>query len=288
MNRILLFLLFGAGAAHAEFAQWTNKDGKAAELELLKLEKKGETEIVTFRTRAGKTVTMNLTDLQESEWQRARDASTQPAATPPAAETGKLDLRFEGAAVHPKQEVEGSQPNPGKLEFRFVVQGPNYAGIKPETLEVQPCKIGNRTVPVKSWSVTSVGGPHATPLVLTSLGNFDATKLSGSKITASVVALVGTVKKSESIEMKVPKDESKPVTGKVGPIDVLLARDVRQITVGTKPKIPQQVITYRIEGGTNNGGVSLDLVKAGDTVPVVVEYWEAVTELPLKLEATAP
>ena len=115
MHRILLSLFLGAGVAHGEFARWTSKDGKVAELELLKLETKDDSEIVTFRTRAGKMVTMNLSELGNSDRQRARDAMAAPAAAAPVPEAGKLALSFEGAAVHAKQAVEGNEPVPGKL-----------------------------------------------------------------------------------------------------------------------------------------------------------------------------
>lgn len=290
---LLLSTLFAAGKAHAEFARWTSKDGKVAELELQKLEKKGDEEMVTFRTRAGKIVTMKLTDLQEADWERARAAMSGAAADPaPAAPTtvagGKLELSFEGAAVHAKQEVEGGAPVPGKLEYRFTVRGATYAGVKPETLEVGPFKIGNRIVPTNSWSIVSNGGGQGVPLVLTSQGNFDPTKLSGSKLTATVTAMVGNVLKTERLNLKVPKDESKTVTGKAGPFEVYLTRDVKKVSLGINSKIPQQLVGYRIEDGSPEGSFSIDLLKVGYTVPIVVSYWEKVEAVPLKIEATAP
>lgn len=294
MYRILLSLVFvlGAGAAHAEFARWTRKDGNVAELELLKLEKKGEAEMVTFKTRAGKTVTMSLTDLQESEWQRARDAmAAAPATNTKAAEPGKLEVKLDAAQVHAKQAVEGGQPIPGRLEFRFSVSGATYAGIKPETLEVPSFRLGSRIVPSRSWSIAGYGGNGGTspvPLTVTSPGNFDATKLSGSKLSATVTAMFGTVIKTARTELKVPKDDSKPTSAMAGPIEVNLTRDVKKLTLATNAKIPQQLVSYQIEGGEGDGRFSVDLLKVGETVPVVVSYWEALTEEPLKLEATAP
>jgi hypothetical protein len=289
---LLLSFVLGAGVAHAEFARWTSKDGKAAELELLKLETKDEAEMVTFKTRAGKTVTMKLTDLQEGEWQRARDAmAAAPATKTETAAPGKVEVKLDAAQVHAKQEVEGGAPIPGKLEFRFSVSGANYAGVKPETLEVPAFRLGNRIVPSRSWGIVGYGangGTSPVPLTLTSQGNFDAAKLSGSKLSATVTAMFGTVIKTARVELKVPKDDSKPTVGMAGPIEVHLTRDLKKINLATNAKIPQQLVSYRIEGDESQDRFSVDILKAGETVPVMVSYWEALKEQPLKLEATAP
>jgi hypothetical protein len=287
LPRILIPLLFlGATAAHGEFARWTSKDGKVAELELLKLEKKADAETVTFRTRAGKTVTMNLTDLEEAEWQRIREATAPAAAA--EAPAGALKVVFQKATVFPDRPVPGSTPLPAQLEYRFQITGSNYAGLKPDSLVVEPLKVGNRTVSARSWMPNCTAGAGGMTLTLSSPGKFDEAKLSGSKLSGSLIAYSGTVMKTEKIEMKAPKEEGKLTYAKAGPFTLHVSRDVRQVTVGIDEKDRQRIISYRVDGSTSNGGLSVDLVKVDKTVPVIVDYWEELKENTLKLEGTPP
>lgn len=286
MYRIpFLILLLGATAAHAEFARWTSKDGKVAELEFLKLEKKGEAETVSFRTRAGKMVTMSLEDLQEADRERARAASTTPFPVKGAGAV--LEADFQKASGQPaKPKKDGEEARPPSIEFLFTVRGTaggTFTALKRETLEMEPFEIGGKKVSPKNWQIAQ--GPNST-LSLTTSGNFDVAKLSGSKLSASVTVVAGSGMKTERLELKVPKDESKPSTGKVGPFTVHLTRDVRQVTVGIDAKDRSQVISYRLDGAPN-GGASLDLLRVDKTVTVIVDYWEEVKEVPLKLEGTA-
>lgn len=61
---ILLSLMF-AGAAFAGFEKWTNKDGKTADLELIKVIEKDGEKAGEFKMRNGKTVTLKVSDLSE-------------------------------------------------------------------------------------------------------------------------------------------------------------------------------------------------------------------------------
>ena len=61
---ILLSLLF-AGVSFAGFEKWTNKDGKTAELELIKVVDKDGEAAGEFKMRNGKTVTIKVSDLSE-------------------------------------------------------------------------------------------------------------------------------------------------------------------------------------------------------------------------------
>ena len=79
----------------AGFEKWTNKDGKTAELELVKVvddgdgEKSGE-----FKMRNGKIVTLKASDLSEEADGEARGMSWQPARR-----------RGEGQAERLRQDV---------------------------------------------------------------------------------------------------------------------------------------------------------------------------------------
>jgi thiol-disulfide isomerase/thioredoxin len=61
---ILLSLMF-AGVSIAGFEKWTNKDGKTADLELIKVIEKDGEKAGEFKMRNGKTVTLKASDLSE-------------------------------------------------------------------------------------------------------------------------------------------------------------------------------------------------------------------------------
>lgn len=61
---ILLSLMF-AGVAFAGFEKWTNKDGKSADLELIKVVEKDGEKVGEFKMRNGKTITLKASDLSE-------------------------------------------------------------------------------------------------------------------------------------------------------------------------------------------------------------------------------
>lgn len=65
MRTTFLLSLIFAGAAFAGFEQWTNKDGKTAELELVKVIEKDGEKTGEFKMRNGKTVTLKVSDLSK-------------------------------------------------------------------------------------------------------------------------------------------------------------------------------------------------------------------------------
>ncbi len=88
MKKTILISLLLAGVSFAGFEKWTNKDGKSADLDLVKVvdqdgEKAGE-----FKMRNGKTITLKASDLSEAdaarlaEWQPVEEAKAADAATP--------------------------------------------------------------------------------------------------------------------------------------------------------------------------------------------------------------
>ncbi len=83
MKKTILISLMLAGVSFAGFEKWTNKDGKTADLELVKVvdqdgEKAGE-----FKMRNGQTITLKASDLSEAD--AARLAEWQPAGEEKAA-----------------------------------------------------------------------------------------------------------------------------------------------------------------------------------------------------------
>lgn len=65
MKAIILLSLMFAGAAFAGFEKWVNKDGKTADLELIKVVEKDGEKAGEFKMRNGKTITLKASDLSE-------------------------------------------------------------------------------------------------------------------------------------------------------------------------------------------------------------------------------
>ncbi|MES2439768.1 MAG: thioredoxin-like domain-containing protein [Verrucomicrobiota bacterium] len=72
-----------AGYASAEFASWTNKDGKSVELDLVNVTQADGQPQGEFKMRSGRTAILKAADLSEADAKRL--AEWKPAATPAAA-----------------------------------------------------------------------------------------------------------------------------------------------------------------------------------------------------------
>jgi nucleoredoxin len=68
-----------AGAAFAGFEKWVNKDGKTADLELIKVVEKDGEKAGEFKMRNGKTITLKASDLSEEAAEKL-EAWEPPAA----------------------------------------------------------------------------------------------------------------------------------------------------------------------------------------------------------------
>ena len=97
MKSSLILLTLGAlaGSAFAGFETWTNKEGKAAELELVSVSESGGEKVGEFKMRNGKSVTLPASKLSDAdakrlaEWKPAADA--EAAAPAAAAKPSKFD-----------------------------------------------------------------------------------------------------------------------------------------------------------------------------------------------------
>lgn len=78
MKTTLLISMLAAGACSAEFEKWTNKDGKTAELELLKVAETPDGRTGEFKMRNGRIVKLKAGDLAEAD--AARLAAWEPPA----------------------------------------------------------------------------------------------------------------------------------------------------------------------------------------------------------------
>ena len=88
MKKTILLSVLMAGVSFAGFEKWTNKDGKTAELELVKVTESGGEKVGEFKMRNGKAVTLKISDLAEAdkkrmeEWKPAEGDASATAAKP--------------------------------------------------------------------------------------------------------------------------------------------------------------------------------------------------------------
>lgn len=105
MKSSLILLTLGAlaGSALAGFETWTNKEGKAAELELVSVTDVGGEKAGEFKMRNGKTVTLKASALSEAdakrlaEWKPAAAAEAEAPAA--AGKPSKFDEILDGNLV---------------------------------------------------------------------------------------------------------------------------------------------------------------------------------------------
>jgi thiol-disulfide isomerase/thioredoxin len=70
MKKTILLSILMTGVSFAGFEKWTNKDGKAAELELVKVTDTAGVKTGEFKMRNGKTISLKATDLAEADAKR--------------------------------------------------------------------------------------------------------------------------------------------------------------------------------------------------------------------------
>jgi len=73
-----IFSLLLAGISHAGFEQWTNKDGKTAEFELVEVTGESGMKSGTFRMRSGRTVKISSDHLSEADAKRLEEWKAAP------------------------------------------------------------------------------------------------------------------------------------------------------------------------------------------------------------------
>lgn len=86
-----------AGFASAEFENWTNKDGKSVELELLKVTQVDGKPQGEFKLRSGRTAILKAADLAEADAKRLAD--WKPAEAPAAETPSVYDAYLNGDLV---------------------------------------------------------------------------------------------------------------------------------------------------------------------------------------------
>lgn len=100
MKTTFLLCLCLAGVALADFSSWTNKDGKSADLDLVRVVDKDGEKAGEFKLRNGRTVTLKASDLSETDAKRLSEwKAPAEAAAPEAAKTSVFDKILDGNLV---------------------------------------------------------------------------------------------------------------------------------------------------------------------------------------------
>jgi len=97
MKTTILISLLLAGLSSAAFEKWTNKDGKTAELELVKVTDSQDGKTGEFKMRNGKLVTLKAADLAEADADRL--AAWEPPAAVIAGQPSVFDEVLDGNLV---------------------------------------------------------------------------------------------------------------------------------------------------------------------------------------------
>jgi len=97
MKTTILISLLLAGLSSAAFEKWTNKDGKTAELELVKVTDSEDGKTGEFKMRNGKLVTLKAADLAEADADRL--AAWEPPAAVIAGKPSVFDEVLDGNLV---------------------------------------------------------------------------------------------------------------------------------------------------------------------------------------------
>lgn len=100
----------------AEFENWTNKDGKTAELELLEVTGEDDAKAGVFKMRNGRKVTIKAADLREEDAKRIAEWKPTAAADPKAVSGGPsvFDDVLDGNLV----KLDGKKLKKFKLESK--------------------------------------------------------------------------------------------------------------------------------------------------------------------------
>lgn len=88
MKTILLATALLTATTFAAYEAWTSKDGRSAQLELVKTTGEGDDLAGEFRMKNGKTVTLKISDLNEESSAKLKTVAAAPAKDGAAAEEG--------------------------------------------------------------------------------------------------------------------------------------------------------------------------------------------------------
>jgi len=122
MKKTILLSILMTGVSFAGFEKWTNKDGKAADLELVKVTETAGVKTGEFKMRNGKAITLKATDLAEADAKRLGEWKPAAAAegTAPAAGPSVFDKLLDGDLIKLDGKKVGKAKDLAKPEKYYV------------------------------------------------------------------------------------------------------------------------------------------------------------------------
>jgi hypothetical protein len=226
------------GIADAEPQPWRMKDGKVIEAELRCAWGEGDAAIVDFIIGGTEVLTMKRSELHPDDAKRI---------SPPELEYD--DYRFAWSTAHP---VSG-QPGQVKITYRFQRTVPGVKGCDEASLIVAPFKIGNALIPPDAWEVSNLTGPDGAVMDFHTTGAYDASKLIGSKFSASLEMEVGKGRKRAIQQIDLPKRAGQEVKSNFGDIEIkavylpALGEGVARSGVLVRSEPKEKLISYLME-----------------------------------------
>jgi len=208
-------LVLTAAIARADFETWKNKDGKAAELEIVDVNEGAAGTQVLFRTKAGKEVVFKIENLATEDQARAKTwkerrtlvatfgyATSEPLAiaeVEPALDPGKPPLLFifdmKGEIALPLSRLKISN---GKIvaDGKELIVGKWTGVVDDGNSQRDPANTPPPGPPARKWS-----------LVIKAEGDFGTIDPSTCEFSADVEVTCGKSPKELNTTMPLPKAE---------------------------------------------------------------------------------
>ncbi len=200
-----LAMLFTMHDSKAELADWKMKDGTTVKAELFASWGEGNASMVEFITHDSKNLILKRSELDTAELKKI-----------PLSEPRHEDFRFAWAAALPVED----HPNQLTITFLFKRTLPGVNSNNESTLKVAPFKIGDDLIPPDAWTTKSVTGPDGIFVYFCTTGEYDASKLHGSKFSATMELEIGKERNRMVEKMDFSDDPRVDLTKRVGDFEI--------------------------------------------------------------------
>jgi hypothetical protein len=266
--------------AEGEQVDWRLKDGRTIKAELRDAWGEGDASMVEFLLPGMKVLTLKRSELHSEDSQRI--SPTKP---------GHEDFRFAWATARP---AVGVQANQVTITYRFHRTIPGMKSIDLSTLTVAPFKIGNNQIPPDAWKVADRSGSDGVVMEFQTSGNYDASKLNGSKFSATMELEIGKDRRRRSEQIDFPKEPRRELVSSFGDFEItscyvppLGEQKPRYVVlVSAEPK--EKLIRFLMESNGRTAGITgMDASDAGTFATVKIDYWDRFEKMRISFEGTA-
>jgi hypothetical protein len=274
-----LAMLITLHDSKAEMADWRMKDGTTIKAELFGAWGEGDASMVELITHDSKNLILKRSELDTAELKRI-----------PLSEPRHEDFRFAWATAHPVE----NHPNQLTITFLFKRTLPGVNSENESTLKVAPFKIGDDLIPPDAWNTRSVTGPDGIIVYFSTTGEYDASKLHGSKFSATMELEIGKERNRMVQKMDFSNDPGVDLTKRVGDFEIKsfyfpgIEEIAPSYTVSVLAEPRQKLIGFLMEsnGRTAIRG-NMKTKDAGLFATVKIDYWERFEKETILFEGTA-